>query len=150
IHFFAGGLGGMMGAICTNPLDVIKTRFQSDLFANYSSGGTATSASGSNGIHRRDAGLGSGSGPSAGFVRPSGIAAAQTGSEHAGRTAGRGILPGEKLSFAPHSSVLRPSNLIAESQRHLRETLAMFTTIYRREGPRALYRGLGPNLVGVI
>lgn len=33
VHFVAGGLGGMSGAIVTAPFDVVKTRLQSDLFA---------------------------------------------------------------------------------------------------------------------
>ncbi|VDB94660.1 unnamed protein product [Peniophora sp. CBMAI 1063] len=32
LHFVAGGLGGMCGAIVTSPFDVVKTRLQSDLF----------------------------------------------------------------------------------------------------------------------
>ncbi|QEL58351.1 hypothetical protein SBP28_000365 [Candidozyma auris] len=63
VHFIAGGIGGMVGAIATCPLDVVKTRLQSDHFA---------------------------------------------------------------------------------------ETCGVIGQIYRNEGPRALFRGLGPNLVGVI
>lgn len=36
VHFVAGGLGGMSGAIVTAPFDVVKTRLQSDLFASSS------------------------------------------------------------------------------------------------------------------
>jgi solute carrier family 25, member 33/36 len=33
---------------------------------------------------------------------------------------------------------------------HLRETVQILATVYRTEGPRALFKGLGPNLVGVV
>lgn len=36
VHFVAGGLGGMSGAIVTAPFDVVKTRLQSDLFVSSS------------------------------------------------------------------------------------------------------------------
>lgn len=33
---------------------------------------------------------------------------------------------------------------------HLSETLQILASVYRVEGPRALFKGLGPNLVGVV
>jgi solute carrier family 25 protein 33/36 len=33
---------------------------------------------------------------------------------------------------------------------HFRETVSILGAVYRLEGPRALFKGLGPNLVGVI
>ena len=32
VHFIAGGVGGMLGAVVTCPLDVVKTRLQSDSY----------------------------------------------------------------------------------------------------------------------
>ena len=32
VHFVAGGVGGMLGAIVTSPLEVVKTRMQSSLY----------------------------------------------------------------------------------------------------------------------
>lgn len=34
VHFVAGGIGGTVGAVVTCPLDVVKTRLQSDVYHN--------------------------------------------------------------------------------------------------------------------
>ncbi|KAF9151307.1 hypothetical protein BGX21_005433 [Mortierella sp. AD011] len=86
VHFLAGGTGGMVGALITSPLDVVKTRLQSSL---YKSVKTTTS-------------LGA---PGVGAY-----------------------------------SVLG----------HVKDTCLLLGRIYSVEGPRALYKGLGPNLMGVI
>uniref|UniRef100_A0A060TG07 ARAD1D19206p n=1 Tax=Blastobotrys adeninivorans TaxID=409370 RepID=A0A060TG07_BLAAD len=81
LHFVAGGVGGMAGALVTCPLDVVKTRLQSDFY----------------------------------------------GSRHVASTASK--IPG---------------------LRHVADTLSILTNVYRAEGVRSLFKGLGPNLVGVI
>ncbi|SCU91809.1 LAMI_0E07382g1_1 [Lachancea mirantina] len=88
VHFVAGGIGGMAGAVVTCPFDVVKTRLQSDVYqAAYRSNGhnAATSA-----------------------------------------------------------------NFLKDGARHFRETLGIISSVYRQEGFRSLFKGLGPNLVGVI
>lgn len=85
LHFVAGGMGGMAGAICTCPLDVVKTRLQSDIYkSQYQSSARA-------------------------YHTPVGKAIA-----------------------------------------HVKDTVGIITNVYRLEGVRALFKGLGPNLVGVI
>lgn len=84
VHFVAGGLGGMVGAIVTCPLDVVKTRLQSDLY------------------HKA------------------------------------------------YNKTPKSGSPLMKGVQHLRETFGVISSIYRSEGGRALFRGLGPNLVGVI
>ena len=84
VHFIAGGIGGLVGAIVTCPLDVVKTRLQSDQYHK---------------IYNK----------------------------------------------APKST-----NPFIKTAQHLRETLGVIKGLYVTEGPRALFKGLGPNLVGVI
>lgn len=85
-------LGGIASAISTAPLDVIKTRLQSDFYQNQIA------------VSRR----------------------------------ARGIASAGTLSL--------PQNAILQ----FRETFQILFSISRVEGPRALFRGLGPNLLGVV
>ncbi|GAB1312290.1 Pyrimidine nucleotide transporter, mitochondrial [Madurella fahalii] len=87
-HMVAGGIGGMTAATLTAPLDVLKTRLQSDFYQ------------------------------------------AQL-----------------KASRATHSASMNPIRTVAY---HFKETGSILASVYRQEGPRALFKGLGPNLVGVI
>ncbi|ORY67471.1 mitochondrial carrier protein rim2-like protein [Pseudomassariella vexata] len=88
-HFVAGGIGGMTAAVLTAPLDVLKTRLQSDFYQAQLR--TARAASG----HAR-------------------------------------------------LSPLRGATY------HLRETVQILRDVHRVEGSRALFKGLGPNLIGVV
>ena len=85
-------LGGMHAAIWTSPLDVLRTRLQSDFYQAHLT---------------------------------------------ASRTA-RGIPPPSELSF------------VRASLLHIRETFQILAAVPRVEGWRALFKGLGPNLIGVV
>ncbi|SPO28332.1 related to RIM2 - Protein of the mitochondrial carrier family (MCF) [Ustilago trichophora] len=99
LHFVAGGAGGMCGAIITSPLDVVKTRLQSDL---YQKRGTLKQG-------------------------------ATTSAVKADANATRGVMQNvRRLAY------------------HFVETGYLLKEISTTEGPRALFRGLGPTLVGVI
>ncbi|KAF9524412.1 mitochondrial carrier protein RIM2 [Crepidotus variabilis] len=94
LHFVAGGMGGMCGAIVTSPFDVVKTRLQSSLFRQKH---TAVNVS-----------MGGG---------------------------------GSVIMTAPRSFGLL-YNFV--------ETGYIIRDIYREESFKALFKGLGPTLVGVI
>lgn len=84
VHFVAGGLGGMAGAIATCPLDVVKTRLQSDVYTK------------------------------------------------------------------SYNQSIKSKNFLIKSAQHFGETFSILGNVYRTEGTRALFKGLGPNLAGVI
>lgn len=84
VHLVAGGVGGMVGAIITCPLDVVKTRLQSDAY------------------------------------------------------------------HSTYNQAPKSHNPIVKAFQHFKETGGVILSIYNKEGGRALFRGLGPNLVGVI
>lgn len=85
LHFVAGGVGGMAGALFTCPLDVIKTRLQSDIYKT------------------------------------------------------------QYVKSANHNAFF-----IKKIGSHISDTVGIISKVYQSEGVTALFKGLGPNLVGVI
>jgi solute carrier family 25 protein 33/36 len=51
---------------------------------------------------------------------------------------------------ASRAAITAPMSPIRSALFHLGETISILGAVYRQEGPRALFKGLGPNLVGVI
>ncbi|EDK43786.1 mitochondrial carrier protein RIM2 [Lodderomyces elongisporus NRRL YB-4239] len=84
VHFVAGGVGGTVGAVVTCPLDVVKTRLQSDVYHNV------------------------------------------------------------------YNKTIKSGNPVRQAFQHLAETGGALREMYASEGVRSLFKGLGPNLVGVI
>ena len=84
VHFVAGGIGGTVGAVVTCPLDVVKTRLQSDVY------------------------------------------------------------------HSMYNKIPKSGNPIIQVWQHLSETGSVLRGMYINEGGSSLFKGLGPNLVGVI
>lgn len=93
VHFVAGGLGGMAGAVATAPLDVVKTRLQLSEFREVYALTARSNLAGGHVAHR---------------------------------------------------------NMLIQAARLFGSTIGIIHDVYRTEGFRACFKGLGPNLVGVI
>lgn len=91
VHMMAGGVGGMTAATLTAPLDVLKTRLQSDVY--------------------------------------------------------QAQLRAARLAKGQALAGLNPARAALY---HLTDTLEILGTVYRVEGSRALFKGLGPNLIGIV
>ncbi|XP_076034323.1 replication in mitochondria 2 isoform X2 [Oratosquilla oratoria] len=122
IHLFAGGCGGTMGAIATCPLEVIKTRLQS----------------------------------SSCMMGPLPPPAARHGTSTTCPTLPshpRGFSNARRLctsALRKGSQIVHLSQLPGPGQQpNAVSILHCLRYIIHVEGPRALWRGLGPNLVGV-
>ncbi|KAI9894898.1 MAG: hypothetical protein M1814_000118 [Vezdaea aestivalis] len=87
-HFVAGGVGGMTAATLTAPLDVLKTRLQSDFYRRQITSNLSTLAA--------------------------------------------------------------PPSIFRSPFYHINETFSILAAIPRVEGWRAMFKGLGPNLTGVV
>ncbi|OQE37836.1 hypothetical protein PENCOP_c009G08535 [Penicillium coprophilum] len=90
VHLLAGASGGMATAIVTSPLDVLRTRLQSDFY--------------------------------------------QT--------------PDRGTNVSPQSNQLPQTSRPLQRSNH--KTLRIISSIYRAEGWRAFFRGLGPSMAGVV
>ncbi|CDR42615.1 CYFA0S10e00298g1_1 [Cyberlindnera fabianii] len=51
---------------------------------------------------------------------------------------------------ASYRKAMTSSNPLLQALQHFRETFGIIGSVYKTEGVRALFKGLGPNLVGVI
>lgn len=167
VHFVAGGLAGMVGAIVTSPLDVIKTRMQSDMYrtnGNHNSGVFRTLAN----IYRTEGAgaLFSGLGANLSGVVPAravnfftyGICKqlyAPLFDDAQCVKPQTHLLAGASAGFAT-SAVTNPIWLVKtrmQLDRHrgaqlYRNSFDCAAKIVRYEGVPALYRGLSASLVG--
>lgn len=127
-HFVAGGVGGMTGAIVTSPFDVVKTRLQSDLFKDPPPSRISSSR----------------------HPTPSSVASSsRVLSSSVTGVNGGGVTSAAALPSAHPAVALRPTGARGLLWNFV-ETGQIIRNIYVDEGPRALFKGLGPTLVGVV
>lgn len=115
-----------MGAVATCPLEVVKTRLQSSSF-NYMSGTLPPPA-----------------------AQQRGSTTCPTMPQHHHRGGG-GVRRLHMTAFASGTQIVQLSQQLPNpgGQRQSLSILHCLKYIIEVEGPRALFRGLGPNLVGV-
>ncbi|KND92066.1 putative mitochondrial carrier [Tolypocladium ophioglossoides CBS 100239] len=61
-----------------------------------------------------------------------------------------GAFYGWRAQLRAKAQSMRPLNPARAALYHLTDTMHILGTVYRMEGPRALFKGLGPNLIGVV
>jgi len=132
-------VGGTVGAIITCPLEIVKTRLQSSV-ASFESTGQGSNGSKSNVP---------GSNNTSSKSLPHSSQAHHRNHHHQGHNGyhhhhqlgAPGPGGGQRVSSSSYSSTI--------SRRPTLEFWRCLKHIYHSEGPRALFKGLGPNLVGV-
>ncbi|EJT96599.1 mitochondrial carrier [Dacryopinax primogenitus] len=122
-HFVAGGLGGMCGAIVTSPFDVVKTRLQSNMFRHSLAHDRAPHHLATPRPHLATASSSSNT-PSFRPRMPAGA--------HPAHTAAQVAHTSRNILWAFYDTAL------------------LIRSIHKYEGSAALFKGLGPTLVGVV
>ncbi|XP_062548233.1 mitochondrial carrier protein Rim2 isoform X3 [Armigeres subalbatus] len=143
IHLFAGGIAGTAGAVVTCPLEVVKTRLQSSSASFIHSLpariATATISSG----------LGEERGKRIGnenHQHHNQLRTAATNSDH--HSSRQRVCPSSILSRRRPSILAIPQCGLSTSVQSI-SIWQCLKHIVQTEGSRALFKGLGPNIVGV-
>ncbi|XP_064459687.1 mitochondrial carrier protein Rim2-like isoform X2 [Ornithodoros turicata] len=122
VHLLAGGLGGTAGAIATCPLEVVKTRLQSSV-ANFNYAYVP---------------------PNASATAPPNIVGSL-----AERLGFNACPCGPSPTSGSYTSVIEAEATTATSRAPSLGIWRCLRQIVEMEGTRALFKGLGPNLIGV-
>lgn len=143
IHLFAGGIAGTAGAVVTCPLEVVKTRLQSSSasFIHSLPARIATTTISS--------GLGEERGKRIGnenHQHHNQLRTAATNSDH--HSSRQRVCPSSILSRRRPSILAIPQCGLSTSVQSI-SIWQCLKHIVQTEGSRALFKGLGPNIVGV-